>query len=62
MNKEKQVEEQRPLEPHHAARPMKIIKDEKGEPWLCDENVDPEKDLRKQGCWNCGDLAFTRDD
>jgi streptogramin lyase len=47
---------------HHAARPMKVVADEDGTRWLCDEEVDERMDLRKQGCWQCGELAFTRDD
>ncbi len=49
-------------EPHNAARPMKVVADEQGTRWLCDEEVDERKDLRKQGCWKCGEFAFTRDD
>jgi hypothetical protein len=49
-------------EPHHAARPMKVVVDDRGCRWLCDADVDESKDLKEQGCWRCGDLAFTRDD
>lgn len=49
-------------EPHKAARPMKVVVDDDGCPWLCDSDVDQEKDLRKQDCWNCGEVAFTRND
>ena len=50
--------------PHKSARPMVIIRDEKGDPWLCDKGIDPGKDLREQGCWQCGgtEMAFTRND
>lgn len=51
-----------PLKPHQAARPMKVVMDNKGDRWLCDGNVNPKQDLSKQGCWNCGELAFTRND
>ena len=46
------------------ARAMVVIKDSDGEHWLCDKEVDPKKDLEKQGCWQCGDehFAFTRND
>ncbi len=50
------------LKPHKAARPMKVVTDKKGDRWLCDDSVDPKKDLSQQGCWNCGELAFTRND
>ena len=49
-------------EPHHAARPMTVVVDDNGCRWLCDAGVDENEDLRKQGCWRCGDLAFTRND
>jgi hypothetical protein len=49
-------------EPHHAARPMRVVEDENGCRWLCDAGVDENKNLKEQGCWRCGDLAFTRDD
>lgn len=49
-------------ESHHAARPMKVIPDKSGEYWICDDSVDPSGDLVEQGCWRCGDLAFTADD
>ncbi|MBN2325745.1 MAG: hypothetical protein JXR73_01235 [Candidatus Omnitrophica bacterium] len=48
--------------PHKPARPMVVVTDEKGSRWLCDKGIDPKKDLSKQGCWNCGDLAFNRND
>jgi len=47
---------------HHAARPMKVVADEAGTRWLCDKMVDERRDLRKQGCWKCGELPFTRND
>jgi len=50
------------VEAHHAARPMKVITDADGEPWICDAGVDPSSDLEGQGCWRCRDLPFTRDD
>ena len=50
------------IEAHKPARPMKVLKDKKDEFWLCDKGVDPRKDLREQGCWKYGELAFTRND
>jgi G:T-mismatch repair DNA endonuclease (very short patch repair protein) len=44
---------------HHAARPMKVIPDNRGEYWICDRVADRDADLRAQGCWPCGELAFT---
>ena len=50
------------IESHHAARPMKVVRDSQDESWICDADVDPSSDLEEHGCWRCGDLAFTRDD
>lgn len=47
---------------HRAARPMKVVADPYGATWLCDREVDERRSLEEQGCWRCGDLAFTRDD
>ena len=55
---EKNTAERVANESHEAARPLKYVKDEEGNGWLCDQNVDPAKDLRAQGCWRCGDMAF----
>jgi hypothetical protein len=48
--------------PHKPARPMKVVMDRSGNLWLCDADADESSDLRAQGCWNCGELAFTRND
>jgi len=47
---------------HPSARPMEVVKDEEGQWWLCDKGVDPRRDLEEQGCWRCGERAFTRND
>jgi len=49
-------------EPHHAARPMKVVVAEDGDTWLCDAKVDESRNLREQGCWRCGEIPFTRSD
>jgi hypothetical protein len=49
-------------EPHKAARPMRAVVDDDGCSWLCEADVNQDKDLREQGCWNCGEVAFTRND
>ena len=36
-------------------RPMKVIIDDKGNPWICDCDVDPSDDLAAQGCWQLRD-------
>ena len=33
------------------SRPMKIVMNGKGNPWICDQDVDPFRDLAEQGCW-----------
>lgn len=47
---------------HRASRPMEVVKDVNGELWLCDKGANPSQDLAGQGCWRCGDMAFTRND
>jgi hypothetical protein len=47
---------------HRAARPMKIVTDDQGEAWICDAHVIPNRDLETQGCWNCREVSFTRND
>lgn len=32
---------------------MIVVTDKNGNVWLCKKDVDPTKDLRKQGCWRC---------
>ena len=49
-------------ESHHAARPMKVVPDKSGEYFICDDDANPSGDLLEQGCWRCGDLAFTASD
>ncbi len=41
-----------------------VVEDPEGNRWLCEENIDPKRNLAEQGCWQCGDehFAFTRDD
>lgn len=51
-----------PAERHHAARPMEVVKDAEGNPWLCDAGQRPSKGTPSCVCWPCGDLPFTRDD
>ncbi len=41
------------------ARPIKVIVDAKGEPWICDTATDPSRDLADQGGWRCGELSIT---
>lgn len=48
--------------PHRAARPMEVVRDEDGNLWLCDKGVVPEDGKKNNGCWRCGDLAFTASD
>lgn len=43
---------------HRPARPMRYFKDENGNGWLCDKDIDFDGDLEGQGCWRCEDVAF----
>ena len=45
-------------ETHKPARPLKFFKDKEGNGWLCDKDIDPNTDLRTQGCWRCDEMAF----
>ncbi len=45
-------------ETHRPARPMRYFKDENGNGWLCDKDIDFDGDLEGQGCWRCEDVAF----
>ena len=47
---------------HPGARPMQVYVGKDGDWWLCDKGIDKNKDLLKQGCWRCRDMAFTRND
>lgn len=57
-------EEKEDIRLHKPARAMEIVRDKNGDSWLCDKGVDPERDLKTQGCWQCGgiEMAFTRND
>ncbi|MBW1669362.1 MAG: hypothetical protein JRI79_09440 [Deltaproteobacteria bacterium] len=50
--------EEKTTDTHKPARPLKYFKDKDGYGWLCDKNIDPNKDFRKQGCWRCDEMAF----
>jgi hypothetical protein len=52
------VEDYTELYGHKASRPIKYFKDRYGFGWLCDKDINPYKDLRKQGCWRCDEMAF----
>ncbi len=43
---------------HVPARPLKFFRDKEGNGWLCDKDIDPDLDLRSQGCWRCDEMAF----
>ena len=44
------------------SRPMKVVVDGKGSPWICDHGVDPTKDLTEQGCWQLGEDGSNEND
>ena len=41
---------------------MKVVVNGKGNPWICDHEVDPSRDLAEQGCWQLREEDTTRDD
>lgn len=45
---------------HRAARPMKVVMDSKGSPWLCDKEFDGTEALLAKNCWDYSVLPFTR--
>ncbi len=45
---------------HRAARPMTVVTDHEGNPWICDDVSNPLVDHTGGACWECGSLAFTR--
>ena len=44
------------------SRPMKVVVDGKGNPWICDHGVDPTKDLAEQGCWQLREEGSGQDE
>lgn len=51
-------ETQEYYQPDYKGRPLVFVKDRQGEGWLCDKDVDPNGDLKAQGCWRCDDVTF----
>ncbi len=45
---------------HRAARPMQVVQDADGNPWLCDATSLPDHSNLAQSCWDCGSMNFTR--
>jgi hypothetical protein len=58
--KTKQEKKPEYYEPSYGERPLMFFKDRDGNGWLCDKDkdIDPDKDLREQGCWRCDEMAF----
>lgn len=50
-----------PIGAQQAARPMKVVVDDSGCPWLCDAVTNPQEDLKAQGCWRCSDVITKHD-
>ena len=46
------------FEPEYTGRPLVFLKDKDGNGWLCDKEVDPNANLRDQGCWRCDEMSF----
>ncbi len=55
---EQKEKTQETAEAHLAARPLRFIRDRDGNGWLCDKDIDPDRDLKSQGCWRCDEMAF----
>ena len=55
---ENDAREEMTTDTHKPARPLKFFKDKEDCGWLCDKDIDPEKDFREQGCWSCDEMAF----
>jgi len=58
MSTENDTREEMSTSTHKPARPLKFFKDKEGNGWLCDKDVDPNGDLKAQGCWRCEEMAF----
>jgi hypothetical protein len=52
------VEDYTYLYRHTPTRPIKYMKDGKGDGWLCDKRIDLKRSFREQGCWRCDEMAF----
>ncbi len=63
MEKERNTREQNLPEPYQPIMDgsMKVIMDEHGQAWLCDQDVDPEKNLMEQGAWLCRGVFFKKE-
>jgi hypothetical protein len=57
--RELEIQDYTDLSGHMAARPLKFVKDKDDCGWLCDKRVNPEGNLREQGCWRCDEMTFT---
>ena len=47
---------------HRAARPLEVIRDKKGNEWLCDQGVSVDRGIITGQCVPDEKLAFTRND
>jgi hypothetical protein len=45
-------------EPEYPGRSLQFVMDKEGNGWLCDKGVDPNGDLKTQGCWRCDEVTF----
>ena len=42
------------------SRSMKVLVDGEGNPWICDCEADPSRDLAEEGCWQHRDEGSTQ--
>jgi hypothetical protein len=38
-------------DPARGSRPLRVVVDSKGNPWICPRDVNSSRDLAEQGCW-----------
>ena len=60
MKSEKEAMPEYPeyYEPNYSEQGLEFVKDKDGNGWLCDKGVDPNEDLKSQGCWRCDEVTF----
>lgn len=58
MSATQKIEDYTYLYNHIPARPIKYFKDKDDYGWLCDKDINPDSDLKAQGCLRCDEMAF----
>ena len=47
-------------DPARDSRPLKVVVDSKGNPWICPRDVNASRDLDEQGCWQVREEDISR--